>query len=444
MEGDPINTQHLYANLKNWSSVTYELVWKKWLWNTDCNALPIDQCWDMNEMHVYGILCALQEASCPSSNAIQCKTSELFPEDEFEDLAIIHLHEEKAIEDYSLRELLDELECLQLNWGKIIGALMEIHKLDLALYTLKACLGRLGQIAHHAYIMEGQVLDDPQHITPLPDLILCGEQRQQYAVISRKCLRQSICVLFALFRVHFIVNTVTFIPSIDKNLIDNIIMAFKQHHVEASMDFFNLFQQMIYLAPGMRLVYRTNFAGMYNDVSQVIYFHYPRFCRQPQLNLKEIAESNIHLLPLVSQMLPDIPIFYDDDTYIPGLCAEAMKKCVKITTNTGEAAVKPKSDLKEEDFSLLQTSTTQMEKKDQHTEWCWLVSCGEIFLIHNAGADKKVYLSSSHSLVELIAFFLVSTKRKVGDEMLTADEMMLQRHNLALTPHGHLQILDVV
>ena len=26
---------------------------------------------------------------------------------------------------------------------------------------------------------------------------------------------------------------------------------------------------MVQLAPGMRLVYRTNFAGMYNDVSQV-------------------------------------------------------------------------------------------------------------------------------------------------------------------------------
>ena len=43
----------------------------------------------------------------------------------------------------------------------------------------------------------------------------------------------------------------------------------KQHHVESSLDFFNELQQMISLAPGLRLVYRTNFAGMYNDISQV-------------------------------------------------------------------------------------------------------------------------------------------------------------------------------
>ena len=39
--------------------------------------------------------------------------------------------------------------------------------------------------------------------------------------------------------------------------------------IESSDDFFALLQQMVYLAPGMRLVYRMDFAGMYNDVSQV-------------------------------------------------------------------------------------------------------------------------------------------------------------------------------
>jgi hypothetical protein len=50
----------------------------------------------------------------------------------------------------------------------------------------------------------------------------------------------------------------------------------KQHHIEASLDFFNVLQQMVSLAPGLRLVYRTNFAGMYNDISQVHLFNAPR------------------------------------------------------------------------------------------------------------------------------------------------------------------------
>lgn len=443
-------TEYLYSNIKNWSDEMCKDVWDKWLWNTDCNALPLDQCWDMNEMHTIGVLCALHESQNPSSNAIQCKTNEIFPEDEFPELTVVHLHEDKCIGEFSLRELLDQLECLQLNWGKIIGELMEIKKLDLAKYLLKACLGRLGQIAHHAYEFEGATLDDPQYITMLPETLFQAERK--FAVISRKTLRQTICLLFSLFRVQHIVSCVSVLPPLHENLVQNIIHAFKQHHVESSMDFFNVFQQMIYLAPGMRLVYRTNFAGMYNDVSQVIYFHYPRFCRQPQLSLAEIPQSNIHLLPLASQLLPDVPIFYDDDTYIPGLCADAMRLQLKnpdIVEDATEETSHGGNDKKNTSSSLLSSTVSldnQRGKRRRHIEWSWLVSCGEIFLIHypkdDLGANTKVFLGSNHNLVELIGYLLMETKRKVGDDMLNADEMILQRSSLALTPHGHLQILD--
>jgi hypothetical protein len=40
--------------------------------------------------------------------------------------------------------------------------------------------------------------------------------------------------------------------------------------VECSVDGFATVQQIVQLAPGMRLVYRMDFSGMYNDVSQVL------------------------------------------------------------------------------------------------------------------------------------------------------------------------------
>ena len=102
-------------------------------------------------------------------------------------------------------------------------------------------------------------------------------------------------------------------------------------------------QQMVHLAPGMRLVYRTNFAGMYNHVSQVmmdatrfvliqrlmlpiqvVYFHYPRFSRKPHFELKKIPSAALHMLPLITQLLPDIPVVYDDDSFVPGLMASGL------------------------------------------------------------------------------------------------------------------------
>ena len=103
-------------------------------------------------------------------------------------------------------------------------------------------------------------------------------------------------------------------------------------------------QQMVHLAPGMRLVYRTNFAGMYNHVSQVVYFHYPRFSRKPHFELRKIPEAALHMLPLITQLLPDVPVVYDDDSFVPGLMAPGAA--------TGKAAALAAAP------------------------WVWLVCCG--------------------------------------------------------------------
>lgn len=430
------STEKLYNTIDQWDEQTYHRVWERWLWGTNGNALPLEQCWDMNEMHVFGIMCCIRESVVLSSNAVTYTTNEILPLEEYPELNIIHLHSDKAIQDYSLREMLDQLECLQLNWGKIIGSLLDNDQIELASHLLKACMSKLGSISRFAFQIEGHVLDDPQHITPLPDIQVAQQQQQltetSYGVISRKCLRQSICIFFSLWRVVFIVEKTKFIADEPLDQIERVIKALKTHHIESSIDFFNVFQQMVYLAPGMRLVYRTNFAGMYNDVSQVIYFHYPKFCRQPQLSLSEIPHSNIHLLPLVMQLIPDIPVFYDDDTYIPGLNPKFLKS--QVTLKSGV-----------ENTTIISSDTIR---------WAWIVSCGEIFLIryHRQYEEDEeelsepplieIFLSENRSLINLIAFFLKCTDRKIGDEMLDGSETIIHRSSLALTAHGHVQLLD--
>lgn len=220
-------------------------------------------------MHLWGILCCLREAAFPN-DAYERTLPFLIP-----DLPLMHLYEHTPIANFSLRELLDQLECMQLHWGQIISLMGDEGSLDL----LKACMARLGFFAHHAFVItddesQPSLVDDPQHITIVPrtldhypsDL----EPHMQLCILSRKTLRQTVCLLLCLARVQQIVCQSTLIAS--HPLEKSVVEALKQHHVEASMDFFNLLQQMMHLAPGMRLVYRTNFAGMYNDVSQVFLF----------------------------------------------------------------------------------------------------------------------------------------------------------------------------
>jgi hypothetical protein len=250
-----LRMENLYERVGRWTEQEAAQVWQEWLWESDCNAPPSELCCDMNRMHGLGVLYCVNLSKLPTQ---PIGLPELLPL-----LPAIHLHGSKPICEFSLQELMDQLECMQLHWGQIVGDIAPLH----------AIMARLGSIVSHAFVTtkpedgyENVVLDDPQHTTVMP--------QQQMSIISRKSLRQMICVLLGLARVQDIVQRSVVIPP---QCVQSVVKAFKQHHIEASMDFFNGLQQMMRLAPGMRLVYCTNFAGMYNDVSQVIYFHFPKF-----------------------------------------------------------------------------------------------------------------------------------------------------------------------
>jgi hypothetical protein len=192
-------------------------------------------------------------------------------------------------------------------------------------------------------------------------------------------------------------------PQSKQVLNENVLAAIKQHHIEASMEFFNVLQQMMQLAPGMRLVYRTNFSGMYNDVSQVIYFHFPKFCRQPQMALVDIGGHTImNLFPLIKELLPDIPVCYDDDSKIPGL--------------------------------------TQSDDEEE-VSYIWLISCGTVFLVEVA--TGRIY-GGGDDLTDLVYFLLKATKRTVlAQEDEECDEESKRRKRLmaeCFTEHGHVQM----
>eukprot|EP00961_Rhodomonas_salina_P050825 682511-Rhodomonas_salina.1 len=91
----------------------------------------------------------------------------------------------------------------------------------------------------------------------------------------------------------------------------------KSFHVEATLDTFNVVQQLFFLAPGQRLVYSHNFSGMYNDISQVTYFHYPDYVRLPQARADQMREKAMQSLPCVGSIVPAIGVMHDDDNGLP-------------------------------------------------------------------------------------------------------------------------------
>ena len=166
----------------------------------------------------------------------------------------------------------------------------------------------------------------------------------------------------------------------------------------------------------------------------MIYFHYPRFCRKPQLELHEIPNSALHMLPLILQLLPDIPIVYDDDSYIPGLTrknpfskSSLVLSCLSNHNNNNNNAKNNNNNNN--------TTTTAAAAA---VKWVWLVCCGAFFLMDVS--QQRIY--ASDDIVELVYHFL----HESGRSLAAADEMSYHGVKTAskgesYAPHAHLNLI---
>ena len=82
------------------------------------------------------------------------------------------------------------------------------------------------------------------------------------------------------------------------------------HHKEASAEVFFSLSMTADCMPGSIVQYAHKFAYLFHSISQVVYYNFPTYNRQRQLNIVELQKENvscINLLPLLTELRPDIP-----------------------------------------------------------------------------------------------------------------------------------------
>ena len=240
----------------------------------------------------------------------------------------------------------------------------------------------------------------------------------------------------------YIISSAEIVPEISDEIVELIKTPFKIHHVESSLDFFNHLQQVICLAPGMRLVYRTNFAGMYNDISQVVYFHHPKFAKQPQLEMIDILQFSLNTLPLLTQVFPHIHVYYEDDSFIPYLSDIGVSDKAPCDGDLDD-------DMLIDDFvqqrmytDAARTKKSEIEEEDKR--FAWLICCSSVFLIDTK--LSKIFSSYNASLLPLIShmkntsdsLIINDAFAKVSEESIYTDKNF--KIDIA-TAHGHVCLL---
>jgi hypothetical protein len=257
-----------------------EDTWDRWLWRTDAAEPAIGDCL-LNEMHLLGLLLARYRALREPKLADHVLN---IPR-------ITHLR--SRVYALTPRQLRDVVQDLQMHWGEYLE---DSTLTDELADTVDACMVRFGEI----------------NLQPTPcDDVTMAEANGPPVRLSHACIRQFVSILFVLYRHLHAFHNCQRPPAGDCCTVPQV----EEFHLQAGQETFNRYTMYMDLPPAARLIYRQDFAGYYNCISQVVYFHFPSYDRRVQQPLDRVrAENNpTNLLAPLLEMYPDIRLRYEDE-----------------------------------------------------------------------------------------------------------------------------------
>ena len=258
-------------------------IWDRWLWRTDAAEPGTPDCL-LNEMHLIGLIIARYRA------LREPKLSEHV-------LNIPRLtHTRTRVANLTPRQLKDVLEDLQMHWVQYLETLA-----DDVTDAVDACMVRFGEIN-----LRPTTCDD----------VAMAESNGPPNRLSHVTLRRFVSIFFVLYRHLHMYHHCQ--PPGEARALD--VPQFEEYHVSASMEAFNRYTMHMDMPPAARLLYRQDFAGFYNCISQVVYFHFPSYERKVQLPVKTLRTEKhpIYALAPLMEMFPDIPLRYEDEQFEDG------------------------------------------------------------------------------------------------------------------------------
>lgn len=270
-----------------------QIWWDRWLWRNDpmqdtSAHAPFNRC------QLYGLLvCRLLPLS-----GVKCDAplSTVVPDST---LCVC----DEPVDQMNVRQLSDTLANLRVCWVRTKAWRIAMMK------ELLACLAsRLGTLSMQ--MLDGQLsnVQDDESYEPVDG--------GAHIRITRRCVRQNVNLLMVLLRSLY-VHSAAVDPD-DATQDCPGVQPIMKHHIFAGLDVFPTMSMHWDLPPASVLNYVHDFAGMYNNVSQVVYYCFPDYSkRNPQTqDVRGIANGGLgalYTLPSIMQMYTDVPVVHLDE-----------------------------------------------------------------------------------------------------------------------------------
>lgn len=303
---EPEHEQHEEPDMENLAELNRRFessgalpaeVWPLWLWGSDAEEAFSPEVL-MNRNQLLGVLvCRYKHRHARASAGTQEGCGRLALMD-------------KDVASMSWRELRDTLSNIQIEWPAFLERLEQNRNAEENLLGVKAlidaCAARFGGLCEGVW--DDKTLNDPVDAQPTTDA------QAQGRVLTPSAMRRTVGTFLILYRhLHLLAVCEPAVPPPSCPPTPEIM----QHHYEASMSDFYLWYMHFQLPVAAKLNYKHDFPGMYNHVTQPVYFHNPGFERTARRPLDDPSPPAIDTLPALFQLYPDVPVRFEEDAFDP-------------------------------------------------------------------------------------------------------------------------------
>lgn len=269
-----------------------------WINYSTAEALPQDGD-DYNDMQAFGFGLAYMLSKY---DALQIRGRR------WPDLPAALATQGSNVHEYSCQQCLDFLCVLQAQYGSVLQFDASVGyetDIDMTLLLL-VVMQRLGD-----HLREQTRMTQEEAEKHAVYELVSGET--EWYVVNVQTRRDCFDVLHVLMRLFFVLLDAEAVH-VDAEVVTQYLQEFSPFQHEASLhDFYNLSMVMDCL-PASIILYKHKYTEMFNDPSQVMYYHQPTYKRPRQLDFENIismAARDVNVLPIIAQIKPDVPILFE-------------------------------------------------------------------------------------------------------------------------------------
>jgi len=214
----------------------------------------------------------------------------------------------------SMMELHDIVTAMQIQWPLLCKGLQDSRSEEERLFLLQT----VDRLVMQVFLWFGSYLFDNDIETSRADDIdfVDSTPPRHSLVMTNMAIKYYLNIFFVMFRLLFLERNAVSVPA--RSLARSGVsppFSIESFHLEAGVDDFHMLGMYSDIHVGCLLEYKHSYSGYYNNVSQVVYRHFPSYKQRKPVSMEDVEKPtapHLSVLPCLKQLYPEIQFAFED------------------------------------------------------------------------------------------------------------------------------------